>query len=547
MKLRQHQQELKDLLDDQVNPKNVLMHVVPGGGKSLLPGLLLERYPNHKIAWFVPRLSLRRQAALGLKRAFNLDVHEFEGEVNPSRGTRGFVATHQSLPNNLRLFNHEFARHPYIVVVDELHHAKTGWDGMTPNATAKALGDLQETPLMLMTGTLDTSDNQRVYGIPYRYSAGVGHVIDPYSFNGSVIRYTRQQALGERAIVPIQFEYHDGKVGWEDQREDPVIKLSEAKKKDAGAALFTALSTAFARDLFENAYAKWRADGDKFLVVLSSQKEAKVYYDLLLRRNVRVGLAIQDHGKDAHKDIEAFRRGDLQALVTVAMAYEGLDVPEITHLACLTRIRSVPWIEQMFARAWRTAPGKQVAHAFIPSDVLMMEVVDRIRAEQEAVVRDSLEGPDGPRGPKDHEPIIPRFGSVEEIRQAVLDGKLSESEGHAELRRMIVDHWGFDPAWPESVAMVENFTKALARKSGLVQPRIEIKTHAEESAELRQRIAELCRDADAAHFKKLGKDVEFGYHQRMLMRFTKQSITEMNREELKHAFFYAVNHFRTAG
>ena len=43
-------------------------------------------------------------------------------------------------------------------------------------------------------------------------------------------------------------------------------------------------------------------------------------------------------------------------LVTVAMAYEALDVPEVALVAALTHIRSRPWLEQMVARATRVDP-----------------------------------------------------------------------------------------------------------------------------------------------------------------------------------------------
>jgi hypothetical protein len=63
------------------------------------------------------------------------------------------------------------------------------------------------------------------------------------------------------------------------------------------------------------------------------------------------------------------------------MAYEGLDVKPITHIACLTRIRSKPWIEQMLARATRHDPDagpwySQEAHVFTPDDKMMHIVVD---------------------------------------------------------------------------------------------------------------------------------------------------------------------------
>ena len=43
-------------------------------------------------------------------------------------------------------------------------------------------------------------------------------------------------------------------------------------------------------------------------------------------------------------------------LVTAAMAYEGLDAPEVAVMAALTHTRSRPWLEQMVARATRVDP-----------------------------------------------------------------------------------------------------------------------------------------------------------------------------------------------
>ena len=66
-----------------------------------------------------------------------------------------------------------------------------------------------------------------------------------------------------------------------------------------------------------------------------------------------MALAISDE-RDAIERIARFRlRTEPSVLVTVGMAYEGMDAPEISHVACLTHIRSVPWLEQMVARATR--------------------------------------------------------------------------------------------------------------------------------------------------------------------------------------------------
>src|SRR5689334_17598764 len=58
-----------------------------------------------------------------------------------------------------------------------------------------------------------------------------------------------------------------------------------------------------------------------------------------------------------------------------AMAYEGMDCPEVTHVARLTHIRSRPWLEQMIARAVRVDPHAgdyvhQKATVYHPDDLL---------------------------------------------------------------------------------------------------------------------------------------------------------------------------------
>lgn len=86
------------------------------------------------------------------------------------------------------------------------------------------------------------------------------------------------------------------------------------------------------------------------------------------------------------------KAGKLDIIVTVAMAYEGLDIPSISHIICLTRIRSVPWIEQMTARANRIDKAytydEQVGHIFAPADPLFKQVMAKIEAEQLPVIQE---------------------------------------------------------------------------------------------------------------------------------------------------------------
>jgi hypothetical protein len=109
-------------------------------------------------------------------------------------------------------------------------------------------------------------------------------------------------------------------------------------------------------------------------------------------REAEARLAVSD-AADAHEALAAFR---LQArpsvLVTVAMAYEGLDAPETAVVAALTHIRSRPWLEQMVARATRVDPfagawEEQRALVYHPDDLLFRRFRERMETEQGTLAR----------------------------------------------------------------------------------------------------------------------------------------------------------------
>jgi hypothetical protein len=174
----------------------------------------------------------------------------------------------------------------------------------------------------------------------------------------------------------------------------------------------------------------------------------------------------------------------------------------------------------------------------------MMEVVDRIRAEQEAVVREPGDGGGG-GGPREYEPIIPQFGIVQEIRQAVLDGELMLSPEETALLDLI-QQFGLDPASTEVAIMLSTLAKALAKKNSPAQPSVDTRTHAEKCRDLRNRIAEYNRDADAAEANRRGVNPVFGRHQAILKQHMGKGVDECTLEELERAYFYATRNFRTA-
>lgn len=522
MNYRGHQHALHRYLEglDQADlPADILADVVPGGGKSMLPGLLAARFPRHRIGWFVPRLSLRRQAALGLLKDFGIEVRESGNDTNPSRGTRGFVATHAALTADPDLWAHELDRHPYLLVIDELHHAKHLRSG-EQNALAAAIARLRYYVRLCMTGTLETNDHSLIYNVTYAGSAR-GFELDLQSFDGEVIRYSRSSALSEGAIVPVEFHYHDGPVKWEDRDGIQESRLSEVDSDDESQAVWTALRTDLADQLLANCISHWRQFGDRLLVVTADQQTAKSYHAEIRRQGISCGLAISD-ADDAHSDIEQFREGGFQSLVTCQMAYEGLDVPAITHVACLTHIRSLPWILQMLARAWRALHGKSRCWAFVPNDPRMNRVIDRIRQEQDAIVPLQRDAGSGGGGGGAQAAFVPISGEVASVTAEMLDGTSPEDPLFAQVAA-ICRQWNL----PVDHPMAAQFLSAL-RSGGTIQRRD--LTVAEKETKTRNEIAAACRRADRQ------RGTEDGTHQKKLFRALGfRSITQMTIKELEHA------------
>ena len=385
--------------------RQLIAQVTPGGGKSALPLILAaELIPSlaQKICWIVPRVALQQQAEEAfLDTQFRTHlkhkhlVRAATNDVDPSRGLTGYVTTYAALASDDKNRNVvEFSRVPYILVLDEPHHIAEDSAAM---AAVEPL--IQRAKLTLfMSGTLERGRAERIAFLPYA-TAGDRSVLSLRdSDRVKIINYSRADALAERSIIPLRFTYMDVKAEWEiNGKRTSVESFHSTKTKDGiKKALFTGLQTEYALELLDSTIADWRLTKksnprSKLLVVAASQKLSKKYADHLHSKyGILPGLATIDEGAGALKAIHRFKRitGDkTDVLVTVGMAYEGLDVKPVTHIACLTRIRSKPWIEQMLARATRFDPdaGKweaQEAHVFAPDDAMMHKITDAIRKEE---------------------------------------------------------------------------------------------------------------------------------------------------------------------
>ena len=423
--------------------RDVLAAVTPGGGKSVLPLIaasrLIEAGIAERVCWIVPRDSLRLQAeeafadpnwraALG----HALSVRAAENAPDPCRGLAGYVTTYQAVAAAPDLHLAEFRRRRYLLVIDEVHHLPaladadpSGFGPLQAGADVEASWSKAILPLLelarvrlLLSGTLERADGRGILWLPYRQGPRTRtREVDLDAPGWAVVGYSRAAALAEKAVLPITFGALDGEARWLDEGRRPVgpHRLS-GDYETTRQALFTALRTEFAEALLDEALAATRrlraerraklalAPGEpgrglgKLLVVAPDQENARRYlarvHDRMPARGrqAEARLAVSDAG-DAHEALAAFRlQAQPSVLVTVAMAYEGLDAPETAVVAALTHIRSRPWLEQMVARATRVDPfagawEEQRALVYHPDDLLFRRFRERMETEQGTLAR----------------------------------------------------------------------------------------------------------------------------------------------------------------
>ncbi|XP_078355365.1 uncharacterized protein ML1624-like [Oculina patagonica] len=406
-KPRKHQQAFISMLADWIAGRrqddSIVLHVTPGGGKSAIPQIaaqLIDLRLADALCWVVPRASLVYQGASSFQGDWNPNVNCIIGRnIDPiippddmkTHNVRAYVTTYQAIAAAPTLHALFFGQYRTILILDELHHLVEHRNKAQWTEALRPLVELAEFKV-LMTGTLERHDRRRVPFIDYVWSEG-------REVPKVDISYTRAEALQEQAKTHIRFTYAKGWVHFRDDDGDHSVEISDPMFGKNGKVIRAFLTSGdFVPTLLQStlnhyqAYRKRTRHQSKAIAVFYRQAEAKQWSEWIREvYGLRVALAISD-SDTSQEHIQWFRlpiqEGGAHVLCTVGMAYEGLDVPSITHLACLTNTRSKPWLEQCFDRATRIdyASGlpyaRQQAFVWIPDDPKMQSVVEAIREDE---------------------------------------------------------------------------------------------------------------------------------------------------------------------
>lgn len=388
MKLRKHQSELLRICGEILEGKpidKIIAAVTPGGGKSAMPVILTDNLIGNgynRICWIVPRNSLKYQGEKEfLNKRWNTRhrLRAAQNSKDMSQGLSGYITTYQAVGENPIAHFEEFSKYQYILFLDEPHHVSCGssWENaLEPLIKMSKL-------VIFASGTLSRNDGKKIAFLKYN-----GEFVDLNNNKTTrVIKYSKQDAINDESTLPIRFDLIDGESEW---KEDVCDEVSEKDKissfENGSQALYCALRTEFAYELMAKCldsfqkYLSIKPDA-KMLVVSPNIEYASRYQRWLSIRGLNSRIATSDDSSEARNNIANFTDGKFNLLVTVSMAYEGLSVSEISHIALLTFTRSIPWLEQCFARANRLSENKNYGLVVGPKDMKLLQAIKQINKE----------------------------------------------------------------------------------------------------------------------------------------------------------------------
>jgi superfamily II DNA or RNA helicase len=380
--LRRHQGDMVDICQEikaGAPIADINCDICPGSGKTGMALVAFNELVGEVVDFcivVVPRANLRDQFesdCLDSNFFSGMVLRAAENEPDLLRGCNGYITTYQALSANIELHLKEARGKNFMIICDELHHLidEAAWGERIYELIKLAKIRVQ------MTGTFETN-NGFIKTIPYKDGL-------PDKTNTENIRwinYTREQALNDGVILPIQFSFFDSSGAY----------ISGGKQTDfdnIGSdrnALRATLETGGAKKILRecaNHWLRYRGEIDRsaqLLTIDATIKQAQSTLMFLREMGIDAEIATSDDDQ-CHKTIKRFEQGQIKALCTVGTAYEGMNVPPVTHEALLTHIRTKSWINQAIARVQRCFGGKEKGYVFAPADSLIQDIVNDIQKE----------------------------------------------------------------------------------------------------------------------------------------------------------------------
>jgi superfamily II DNA or RNA helicase len=369
----------------------------PGAGKTVFAGLVFEALREadvvDRLVIVAPRQTIVDQWVESLRKACHLELKPFSAVER--KGQDGVVTTYQSLTDDSLAVHRIMQQNRTLLVLDEVHHvgepARTAWaKKIVELAGSVDPPDLHVAGVLNLSGTLWRSKrSERISTVRYEGTSD-GRVVSVVDFNVGP-----EQLIRQGQLRPVDLYRLDAKVSVQDWSRLDVVEttMADLDEEVAGAALkaiadnptYRAAFIGSVLDRLEDIHRSLGRYQAKALVVAANQNDARTYRDEVDAQMKARGLspmaelAISDEGPEAKKVLERFRRSNrVGVLVTVDMAGEGYDCPDIAVLGYATNKRTAMYVRQVVARAMRVT-AREREMGIVPAKIVVPDVPDLVK------------------------------------------------------------------------------------------------------------------------------------------------------------------------
>lgn len=411
LKLRPYQEDAILSVEGAIDEgqRNILLAMATGTGKTRMAIGLIYRLIKHnrfkRILFLVDRSALGRQAEAAFKDSKLESYHSFTeifelqtlDDKKPNPETKVQIATVQGMVKRIFYNDSDEAEIPSIdqydcVIVDEAHRGYTLDKEMSElelefrdhedyvSKYRKVLDYFDAFRIGLTaTPALHTVEifGRPVFNYSYREAVIDGYLIDhepPMQFETQLKKHGIKWQVGEEVAV---YDISSGNVEKELLQDEINLEVTQFNK--------TVITENFNRVILEELtkYIDPESDG-KTLIFAATDDHADMVVRIFKEELEKAYGAVDDNAvlkitgsiKDPLHAIKLFKNERLPSIVvTVDLLTTGVDIPSITNLVFLRRVRSRILYEQMLGRATRRCDGIGKDHFMIYDAVGIYETL----------------------------------------------------------------------------------------------------------------------------------------------------------------------------
>ncbi|WP_045395416.1 DEAD/DEAH box helicase [Vibrio campbellii] len=379
--LRKWQQECfeRALQNYKNSQPHFFCQATPGAGKTVLAAAIASTLLKDDMVDLVLCFSPSLTVSDGIKRTFSKVLNcAFNGGL----GSIGQSLTYQSIQFLSEEFWQTLRSYRVFVVFDEIHHC-SGSEYEKANVWGKqVLTKIQglATYTLALSGTPWRSDELPI--VMAQYSAPDGQLLVDY-------QYTLKQAVSDHVcrapkVVLVDNENLSMVIDGKAESFSSILEMLKHTKASYQSVIHNQEAMEYllglgCRKLAEIRSQNLHAGG---LVVASSVQHAQEIKEILLQKYQQTVSIVTYRHEEPLTEIERYRKGSTQWIVSVGMISEGTDIPRLQVCCHMSSVKTELYFRQVLGRILRVNnASNQQAWLFTFAEQSLIEFAERIEQD----------------------------------------------------------------------------------------------------------------------------------------------------------------------